>query len=148
MSTPPITHTLGYPPVTGGAAVRLWGRDHATYDIACTKGAHRRPPVRHGVPDVISQTIARDGRFEVEAHEFHNGLIGDPAPGHGDVFDTAEEADRARYDAGWLVFEEIVKQYAAAPHRRPRDHVPDDGGDVSEYAAEAAARNMVYGTGR
>lgn len=138
----------GYGHITPGRMIRLWGREHAPFDVARTKGAPR------GNGEATSHVQnTDDGRYMVWAHRRDNRHNEEPMPFlHGDVFDTVEAADRARFDAGWLVFEETVRVGTAGPYvlpwgkRAPGD-AADDGFD-DPARADGAAADMVYGTGR
>lgn len=132
-----------------GRMIRLWGHQHATYDVAVTKGERRR-----GVSDVASHTFKRDdGRYETAAQQFNNGLFGKYLPEHGTVHDTFEDGERLRFDRGWLVFEEVLfSQSLDQPYvppwgvRQPGEERYDGWDD--DARADGAAANMVYGTGR
>jgi hypothetical protein len=147
MSTPEKQWSPGYGNVTPGRWIRLWAREHAPYDVACTKG-----PARRGAEPITSHVITLpDGRAQIVAHLIDDRYNDQPAPMHGDIHPTVADADRARYDAGLIEFEETVKVGAVGAYNPPWGHPADPDGehaDVSDYATEAAARTMVYGSGR
>ena len=145
-TVPPYQWSPGYGNLTPGRSIRLWGRDHAPYDVAATKGI-----ARAGDADVTSYTQARtDGRYEIVAHH-RDDILNDQPMGilHGDVFDTQAEANEARFAAGWLVFEEVLKVGKVGPYVPPWGlrSEPDDGDAWADdpRRADGAAADMVYG---
>lgn len=151
ITEPPYQWTPGYGTITPGRSVRLWGREHAPYELARTKGPRR------GTAEVSCHVETVDGghHYRIYAHRKDNRHNEEPMPTlHGHAFHTPEAAYRALFDAGWIVFEETLMVGTTGPYvppwgkRAPGD-AADDGWD-DPARADGAAADMVYreGAGR